>query len=174
MADEHCSLSPFTLPLLTPPLIYYHLTLSSDPFFYPYSLTLHPLTFTGEKIVMADEHCSLFYIIVGGEVVVEKKHRPPPTSKAAKGERVGGPGTGLSPRGGRRGSDFVQHKDKGQVSRPRRDKGQRRGSDHLDNASVSESPPPQLERPPPQHQPSLLFFSFGFYEHIRIYQLDHL
>ena len=37
-------------------------------------MTLFHRSTTGEKIVVADDHCSLFYIIVGGEVVVEKKN----------------------------------------------------------------------------------------------------
>ena len=94
----------------------------------------------GEKIIVADDHCSLFYIIVGGEVVVEKKLRPHNTSKHNKGGGGGHGSPGDSPRGGKTPVDN-HHKDKGlgpAGSRQRRDRvpGARRGSEHHDLASV--------------------------------------
>ena len=114
------------------------------------------LLYTGEKIVTADDHCSLFYVIVGGEVVVEKKHKPtghhlsPKMMRGAGGVGMGGT-PAISPRGGKdkgqgQGQGHLQGHGHGQGqgssppmgSKQRRDRGLRRGSDVPDNASVSE------------------------------------
>lgn len=100
----------------------------------------------GEKIIVADDQCSLFYIIVAGEVVVEKRLRPHITKESKHNHKGGGGGGGHGSHVTSSEIPSPVHQKSGsspppQGSRRRRDRaaGARRGSDHHDSASVRTS-----------------------------------